>query len=455
MSKKSGITRRTFIFGSAIGLAGIGFGRGQVRAQTKTPSPNGTVNIAGIGVGGKGWEDVNKAKREGNLVAICDADWGRAKQAMQSMDGVQKFKDFRVMFDTMGNDIDAVTVTTPDHNHAIIALTAMQLGKHVYCQKPLTYTISEARILTEAARKAGVVTQMGNQGHCYDGVRQLCEMVWNGDIGQVKEVHLWTDRPIWPQGIPAPTEAAEIPETLDWDVWQGPAPERAYSPKYLPFTWRGWKPYGCGALGDMACHIADPANWALKLTETGPSSVELVSIEGANADSFPIKSVIRYEFPARKGMDPVTVYWHDGGNLPPRPEGLAANEGLGDIKGGKNGSLFIGDKGLLTCGTYSDDPRLLPAAKMTDYKAPAATLPRIPDQNPYKNWVDSIKSGGKAESNFDYSGPFTEWVLLGNLALEFPDQKLEWDAKGMKVTNVPAANRFVSREARKGWELNV
>ena len=454
MSKKSGITRRTFIFGSAIGLAGIGFGRGQVRAQTKTPSPNDVVNFAGIGVGGKGWEDVNRTKREANLVAICDADWNRAKQAMQSMDDLAQFTDFREMFDKMGNDIDAVTVTTPDHTHAIIALTAMQLGKHVYCQKPLTYTIKEARILTEAARKYGVITQMGNQGHCRDGARQLCEMIWNGDLGQVTEVHMWTNRPIWPQGIPAPTEPVEVPETLNWDVWQGPAPERAFSPKYLPFTWRGWKPYGCGALGDMACHIADPANWALKLGDVGPNSVELISEQGNNADSFPTKSVVRYEFPARDDMDPVTVYWHDGGNLPPRPEGMPAEEELGD-DGGKNGSLFIGTKGMATCGTYSDNPRLLPASKMEGYTFPAEYLPRLEDQNPYKNWIESIKAGTPAASNFDYAGPFTEWVLLGNLALEFPGQKLEWNAKDMKVTNVAEANALIDREPRKGWELVV
>lgn len=448
MNRKSGITRRTFIFGTGIGLAGIGLSGGNVRAKKKKPSTD--VRLAGIGVGGKGWEDVNRTKREAELVAICDADWNRAGRAREYFEDVPDFQDFRRMFDKMGNDIDAVTVTTPDHTHAIIALTAMQLGIHVYVQKPLTYRIDEARILQQAARKYGVITQMGNQGHSHDGVRQLCEMIWNGDLGQVHEAHLWTNRPIWPQGVTAPAEADPVPAELNWDIWQGPAPEREFSKRYLPFTWRGWKPYGCGALGDMACHIADPANWALRLGETGPTSVELVSIEGNNPDSFPNSSVIKYEFPARGEMDPITVYWYDGGNLPPRPEGVPPEEKLG---GGNNGSLFIGTKGIATCGTYGGEPRLLPASKMETYEWPEQTIPRIERQNPYKHWIDSIVANEQAVSNFDYAAPFTEWVLLGNLALEFPNQKLEWDAKEMRVTNVDEANAFVSRKPRPGWEL--
>ncbi|MCE5308370.1 MAG: Gfo/Idh/MocA family oxidoreductase, partial [Acidobacteriales bacterium] len=281
-------------------------------------SPNEKLNIAGIGVGGKGYGDVNACALTENIVALCDADEVRAARTFERYPKAIRYKDFRQMLDKE-KGIDAVIVSTPDHVHGIAAAWAIERGLHVYVQKPMTRTIWEARMLTELARKHGVATQMGNQGHSNEGARRLCEMIWAGEIGAVREVHAWTDRPIWPQGIDAPLPEEPVPSTLDWDVWLGPAPQRAYNKGYAPFKWRGWFDFGCGALGDMACHILDPVNWALRLG--APTSVECVKQEKRNSQTFPTKSIIRFEFPARANMPPVTLYWYDGGLMPPRPSG--------------------------------------------------------------------------------------------------------------------------------------
>ena len=422
-----------------------------VGSRTKRVSALDKLNIAAIGAGGKGRADTNGCRSQ-NIVALCDVDDHRAADTYQRFPKAKRFRDFREMLDKMGNEIDAVTISTPDHMHAVAAMYCMQMGKHVYVQKPLTYTIAEARMLTEAARKYKVATQMGNQGHSGDGVRDLCEMIWSGAIGQVTECHIWTNRPVWPQGIGRPKGSPPVPDHLSWDLWQGAAPERPYHPSYLPFNWRGWWDYGCGALGDMACHIADPANWALRLSEVGPSSVECLMQEGVNSETYPNKAKIRYEFPKRGNQDPVTVYWHDGGNKPEMPEGIPAGTKLGD---GDNGSLFIGTKGYATTGEYGGGSRLLPDDRMKEYKKPDQIIPRIPNADPYINWIQACKGGAAACSNFDYSGPFTEWVVMGNLSLRFPGKKLEWDAENLKVTNLAAANEFVGREPRKGWSYGV
>ena len=410
------------------------------------------LKLGAIGCGGQARTDIAGCNSE-NFVAFADVDWNNARQIFEENPQVPRYKDFREMLDKHP-EIDAVTVTTPDHNHAIIASTAMVQGKHVYVQKPLTHCVGEARYLTELARKTGVVTQMGNQGHSWNGTREMCEIIWSGDIGQVHTVHIWTNRPIWPQGLGRPTERMEVPDHLDWDLWIGPAPMRPYHSTYQPFSWRGWWDFGCGALGDMTCHIADAANWSMRLSEVGPTSVELVSEEGNNKETFPRKSRLKYEFPARGDMVPVTIYWHDGGNMPPRPEGVPETDLLGD---GPNGTLFIGTKGLATCDTYGDNARLLPNSVMKDYKRPDPTIPRIepPDKwkSPYVEWIAAIKDGKKPGSNFDYSGPLTEWIVMGNLALRFPGEKIEWDAKNMRVTNLKKANKHVMREYRKGWAL--
>lgn len=446
------ISRRSFLAGTTITMIGCATGKNPVPAKSAYQSPNEKLNIGGIGAGGKGKADITGCDSE-NIVALCDVDLNNAAEMIARYPKATVYQDFREMIDK--ENLDACTVTTPDHTHAVIAAYAMKNGKHVYVQKPLTHNIWEARELQKIAKATGTITQMGNQGHCGDGVRETCELIWAGAIGPVRECHIWTNRPIWPQGLTRPTGSDPVPQGLDWDLWLGPAADRPYVEKhpvtndrcYCPFVWRGWWDFGCGALGDMACHIADPANWALRLT--APTSVEVVMQEDLTADMAPNKSTLKYEFPARHGMPPVTIYWYDGGNLPPRPEAIPADVTLGE---GKNGSLFIGDNGYLTCNTYGEKPRLLPAQNFQGYEAPAQIIPRVRKEDPYLNWIDSIKSNTQAASNFDYASPFTEWVLLGNLALR-TNAKLEWDAQNMKVTNVPEANQYVSREYRAGWSL--
>ncbi|MCP4640367.1 MAG: Gfo/Idh/MocA family oxidoreductase [bacterium] len=446
------ISRRLFLAGTAAAVAGC---------KTRAPgiitsrSPNEKLNIAGIGAGGKGRADIGGCSKE-NIVALCDVDMNMAADSINRYPNAKVYKDFREMLEKQ-KDIDAVTVSTPDHTHAVAAMAAMQLGKHVYVQKPLTHNIYEARMLQEAAHEYRVATQMGNQGHSNSGVRDVCEWMWSGAIGDVREVHIWTNRPVWPQNLTRPAKTDPVREGLDWDLWLGPAPERPYvdihpdtnRQCYCPFVWRGWWDFGCGALGDMACHIMDPANWALFLGV--PISVEPVSWEGGNNETAPTKSVIKYEFPARKAegkkFPACTVYWYDGGNLPPRPADIPADVELG---GGDNGTLFVGEKGYMTCGTYGEKPRLLPEEMHRDFKRPDRYIPRV--GGPYKDWINACKTGEPACSNFDYSVPFTEMVLLGNLALR-TKQKILWDAANMKVTNVPEANLLVKREYRAGWSL--
>jgi hypothetical protein len=359
----------------------------------------------------------------------------------------------------------------------------MEQGKHVYCQKPLTRTIWEARMLAQAAAKYRVATQMGNQGYSNEGTRHCAEMIWAGEIGNVTEVHAWTNRPLWPQGVESLPAEAPVPETLDWDVWLGVAGMRAYSPAYAPFNWRGWFDFGCGALGDMACHILGAPNIALMLG--APTSVECVSQEGKSPYTYPKKSVIRFDFPARGSMPPVKIFWYDGmQGPPPRPQGLAESELLGDLPRprpqgqspapdaparraapddanarldaevrrmaarGSNGSLFVGDKGFLTTGTYGEGTRLLPAERMKDYKFPPPLLTRSPGH--YRDWIRAAKGGDKACSDFSVAGPFTEWILLGVLALRF-EGKLEWDSARMRITNNAEANQLIKPKLRKGW----
>ena len=437
-------TRRYFFLGGAGLAAASGLGARTVSLKRSGyKSPNEKLNIGGIGVGGKGYGDVNSCATE-NIVALCDPDEVRAARTFQRYPKATRYKDFRQMLDKE-KSLDAVVVATPDHVHAVAAAWAIERGLHVYVQKPMTRTIWEARRLTELARKHKVATQMGNQGHSNEGTRQLCEMIWAGELGAVREVPAWSDRPIWPQGIPAPLPEEPVPTTLDWDVWLGPTEKRAYNKGYVPFKWRGWFDFGCGALGDMACHILDSANWALRLG--APTSVECVKLEKKNSQTFPTKSILRFEFPARANMPPVTLYWYDGGLMPPRPAGIGSGVKLGE---GGNGSLFIGDKGILTTGAYGEKSRLLPDEKMQGYKFPDPFLTRSPGH--YRDWIRAAKGGEKACSNFDYAGPFTEWVLLGTLAVRF-EGKLEWDSPRMKVTNVADANSLIKPRYRKGWKI--
>jgi hypothetical protein len=358
------------------------------------------------------------------------------------------------MLDKMGKDIDAVIIATPDHTHAVIAMECMRRGKHVYVQKPLTRTVYESRILTEAARKYKVITQMGNQGHSSEDIRQICEWIWDGAIGPVREVHSWTNRPIWPQGIDRPKETPPVPDTLDWDLWIGPSPMRPYHPTYHPGNWRAWLDFGAGALGDMGCHVMDPIFWALKLKYP-------VSAQGSYAnpasnwvrvnmsESYPIGSVIHLEYPEREGMPAVKVHWYDGGLLPERPEELEDGRRMGD---GDGGVIFVGDKGKLMCGCYARRPELIPLSRMREYKKPEPTLERITTSHEM-NWVNACKDGKQATSSFDYAGPFTEMLLMGNLCLYRPGEKILWDGENMKCTNIPELNAKVNTPYREGWTL--
>ena len=449
---KNELTRRAFLAAAtttaAVAVTGCATKTNTACVVPGKLSPNEKMNIAGIGVGGMGSGDVNGCTSE-NIVALCDVDWKKAEETFYKLPNAKKYKDYRKMLDEMGDQIDACTVSTPDHTHAPAAYMAMKLGKHVRVQKPLTHTIAEARLLANTARECGVVTAMGNQGHSGDGVRAMCEMVWAGAIGEVKEAHVWTNRPIWPQGISEPLKERKVPETMDWDLWIGTAPMRPYNPGYAPFKWRGWWDFGCGAIGDMACHIMDPTFWALKLIDADHYSVEVITQEGMNPQTAPNKSIIKYQFPARADMGPVDVYWYDGELLPPRPEGVPAEEQLGD---GDNGSYFVGTDGYMTSGCYGGESRLLPASRMADYKRPDPTIPRVPGENPYLNWIAACKTGGQAMSHFDYAGPLTEVANMGNVAL-FAGEKIEFDVKSMQITNVKGANKYLTKKYRKGWEL--
>ncbi len=449
----SRLTRRAFLAATTTcALVGTAFAKKQtVNTASVVPrkvSPNEKLNIAGIGVGGQGKGDVMNCKSE-NIIALCDVDDKKAEETFYLLPDARKYKDYRKMLEEMDKEIDAVIISTPDHIHAPAAYMAMMMGKHVRVQKPLTHTIAEARFLTKIAKETGVITQMGNQGHAGDGVREMCEMIWAGAIGDVKEAHIWTNRPIWPQGITKPLPKKEVPPTMEWNLWIGPAPMRPYNPNYAPFKWRGWWDFGCGAIGDMACHIMDPAFWALKLYEAPNYTVEVIQQEGMNEQTAPNKSIIKYQFPARGSMPPVDVYWYDGKLLPPRPADIPADEKLGD---GDNGSLFVGTNGYLTTGCYGGDSRLVPAAKMKDYKKPEPTIPRIPEENPFKNWIESIKTNQKACSDFEYAGPLTEVANMGNVALHV-GEKIEFDVASMKITNLKKANKYLTKEYRKGWEL--
>jgi predicted dehydrogenase len=454
--KTPGITRRRFLATSAVASTMAVLPR---RILAGTKSPNEKLNIAGVGIGGMGANNLAACESE-NIVALCDVDTDYAAKTFAKYPKAKQYKDFRVMLEKQ-KDIDAVIVATPDHTHAVVALAAMQSGKHVYVQKPLTYSIAEARALTEAARKYNVMTQMGNQGHSGDGTRQICEWIRAGVIGNVREVHAWTNRPVWPQGIEVarPSDTPAVPATLDWDLWLGPAPYRPYHPDYLPIKWRAWWDFGTGSMGDLGCHILDAPFWALKLNS--PTSVEACistywegvwkKTEPKN-EQYPRSSIVRYKFPPRGDMPEVTLTWWDGGMVPPRPEELGPNGRMGD---GDGGVLFIGDKGKLMCNCYGLDPRLLPLSKMKEFKPPSPTIERVPNglNGHEQDWVRSCKDGKRASSNFDFAGPLTETVLLGNLAVRFPNSQLLWDGANMKVTNDDEANAFVARRYRDGWTL--
>lgn len=451
------ISRRHFFYGSL--LAGAvpagGFGSVASLKHLGYKSPNEKLNIAAIGAGGKGNSDIAGCSAE-NIVAMADPDDKRAEKTYQAYPNVPKFKDFRRMLDKEGKNIDAVLVSCPDHMHATAAMWAMARGKHVYCQKPLTRTVWEAQQLTAAAAKYGVATQMGNQGYSQPGARECCEIIWNGDIGNVTEVHAWTNRPdpYWPQGPEVVPTEGTVPSTLDWDAWLGASQPRPYSAAYAPHNWRGFPDFGCGAIGDMACHILGTPNMAMRLG--APISVECIKVEGKAKYTFPYRTALRYDFPARGAMPALKVFWYDRLKAVPKFEGVPEGELIGDKD--INGSLFIGDKGMVTTGCYGQRTRLVPAAKMKDYKMPPQVLTRSPGPDTdwvkghYRDWLRACKGGSPACSNFSIAGPFVQWMLLGVVAMRV-EGKLMWDDQKKRFSNSAEANKYLQPNFRKGWKF--
>lgn len=475
-------SRRSFIKKGAAAAIGFSIVSRHVLGQGFT-APSDQLNIAVIGGGGKGYSDAVNAWGNGaaNIAAICDVDWNMAADAFEKFPNARKYKDYRKLLDEM-TDIDAITVSTPDHTHAVITMNAMKRGIHTYVQKPLTHSIHEARTLTEAAAEHKIVTQMGNQGASGSGVKQMIKWFDENLIGTVSEVHVWTNRPVWPQGIKTPTEMPAMMDGLDWDSWVGPASWVDYHPLYHPFKWRGWWNFGTGALGDMACHLIDPPFRVLGLgypTEV-ESSVGAIYSRDWEPDylpaSCPPSSRTQLTFPA-SDKNPVSVKmtWTDGGLRPFHPDLIPADHDIGD-RGSTNGVIMMGEKGIMTCGTYAENPKIyLNNGEIITFDTDALenTENSLPENGHHMNWLNACKAGYGSEdhkaltSSFDFAGPLTESILMGNLAIrsynlreqngerfDYPGRKkLLWDGKNMKITNFDPANQFVKREYREGWSL--
>jgi len=496
-------------------------------------SPNEKLNVAGIGVGGQGFGDLRNVAATENIVALTDVDSARAEQAFKSWDKATRYTDFRKMLDKEAKNIDAVVIATPDHMHATAALACMQLGKHVYVEKPLTRTPWEARLLTQAAAKYKVATQMGNQGYSHDATRVAAEIIWSGEIGEVREVHAWTGRASWPQGMTKVAASTPVPDTLDWDLWLGGAAQRPFTAGdqeyqdfvtarnsrsgrggasggqqpfgfYLPFNWRGFYDFGTGLIGDWGVHILGPANWALTLGS--PTSVECIHKDSLPPFTFPDELTIKYQFAARESMPPVTVYWYhkpDGDAYLPQGMTAAAArkiEGqgpqVGPVQGGGGGRrgtgsqrgkaeaaapqakaagaaggaiadrsgyncIFVGSKGYLGTNGRGEGVGLLPGERWADYKLPEPFLSRSPGASTGSNhaahgrdWIRACKGGAPACSNFSIAGPYTEWLVLGAIAVRVPGE-LKWDAANLRFTNSHQANDLVKPIFRKGWDISL
>ncbi len=445
--KNKMLSRRGFLAG-ATALAGFEIvPRFVLGGKNHTP-PCEKVNIAAIGSGGRGKQNIENLSTLGhNIVALCDVDDRMVTEIYNKFPKANKYKDFRKMLEKQDRSIDAVVISTPNHTHAVAAMHTIKMGKHVYLEKPLCNTIWETRVITEAARKAGVATQMGNQGRSYLSTAMYHQWINDGAIGDVTEVHAWSNRPGGP--IPFPAEVGlpkgdhPVPKELDWDLWLGPAPYRKYHPDYVPFNWRSWFDFGAGALGDMACHIIDPAFWALDLGH--PETVEAVSTLVTN-QGYPRSAMVTYHFPSCGDRPAVKLTWYDGGLRPRRPVELDPRRDLGS-----NGSLTIGTKGKILCGfPGAEGLRIIPEEKMQAYERPTKTPWR--SQGHYANWIEACRGGAKANSHFDYGGPLSEIVLLGSLAIRL-GRKIHWDPENMKVTNVPEAEQVIKPTYRDGWSL--
>jgi predicted dehydrogenase len=444
-------TRRSFLGASAGAVTAFQFVPRHVLGAPGQPSANEKLNIGCVGVGGmQGGGDVNSVSSQ-NIYALCDVDRNHLGQAAAKYPGAKVYQDYREMLDKEGKNLNAVTITIPDHMHASVALAAMERGLHVHCQKPLTQTVWEARLLAKAARKYKVSTQMGNQGYSCEATRVACELIWDDRIGDVKEVHSMSGGG-FARGITEWPKTEEVPAHLNWDLWTGRAALKDYSPKIHPIHWRGFQAYGTQMIGDWGIHMLGPANWGLNLGS--PSSVECIAVEGVNPVTYP-NYACRFEFPERPHptkpegkMPPVTIYWYEGSAVKKfaPPEGLTAE----DMK--PFNTLFVGSKGYMGTNGRGESVRLCPESAMKDFVKPTQVIPRVKGGHA-GSWIESCKTGESTCSNFTVAGPYTEWLLLGAISWRFPNQKLLWDGANLRFTNNDEANAFVKPAFRPGWEL--
>jgi predicted dehydrogenase len=436
-------TRRDFLKQTA--LTGIGFwvAGGLTSSLAKQPGPNERINVAVIGAGGRGRADLNAVAQSENIVALCDVDDVRAAESYRRFPKVPVYHDFRVMLEKQKN-IDAVVVATPDHMHALASITAMRMGKHCYTEKPLCHSIWECRQMKETAQKNKVQTQMGNQHTADNEFRRAVEIVQSGALGEVREVHAWTDRPIWPQNLARPKDTPAAPKTLDWQLWLGPAPERPYNGAYVPHNWRGWWDFGTGALGDMGCHTMNMPFMALRLGY--PTAVTAEVDTALNNETAPLGCKVTYEFPARGKLPPVRMFWYERR----RPD----EKLLHGLKFVASGAVLVGSQGsLYSRAEYGGDLRLLPEQNFQNFKDPNPTLPRVNGRH-HREWLDAIRGGRAPMSNFvDYAALLAEVVLLGNVAIRVGGKRVVWNAEKMHAVDLPAADAFIRREYRKGWAL--
>jgi predicted dehydrogenase len=454
--KSTQINRRRFLCATSASVAAFHLLPGTALHGAEGLGANDKLNVAGIGIGGQGGSDIDAVAGEGhNLVALCDVDDNYAAKKFAQYPKAQRFKDYRVMLDKMGKEIDAVVIGTPDHSHAIIAMEAMKHGKHVYCEKPLAHSVYEVRALMAAAAKYKVVTQLGNQGHSFGTIRRLCEWVWAGAVGQVHTVQAGCDAfpGLYSQirNLDKLDQHYDVPKGLDYDLWVGPVPFRPYAPFWIPGSWRGWLPFGTGAIGDWFCHVVDPSFWALDLDAPSTVKAEVKGYDPAKQGlTYPPATTITYEFPARNQRGPIKLIWHDGTSQIPRPAEFAA-----DDKVPGTGAILFGDKGMIMHGSHgAGGCRLLPESLMEQHSgknAPPEKLPRV--KNHQWDWAEAIRTGRQAGSNFGYGGPLTQAALLGAIAIHFPGQTLQWDNEKASFTNNEAANAYVHPPYREGWSL--
>ncbi len=445
--------RRSFLRQSALaGTTTFLFSAAPAVARVRPQSANEKIRFACIGVGGKGSGDTSDAGTHGEVVALCDIDENTLDKKAEEFPKAKKYIDYRKMLEEMDGQIDAVTVSTPDHTHAPASVMAMKMGKHCFCQKPLTWSIEEARVMRQLAADKHLCTQMGNQGTAADGFRDGVELLRSDTLGAIKEIHVWTNRPIWPQGIGRPKDTPGIPNHVHWYEFLGPAADRPYHPAYHSFKWRGWLDFGTGALGDMACHTINVAAYALELFDA--ESAEVLDSSGiVDNETYPVWSIIRTQFGPRGNRGPISLTWYDGGdNLP--EEKRAYRELMHGEKTSGSGLLIVGEKGsFYSVNDYGAERLLIPRDRFTDFKKPDQTLPRSPGH--FTEFAEAIKANEptKAMSNFDYAGRLTETVLLGVVAMK-AGAKIEWDAEAMKAKNNPAADAFIRRDYRPGFSIH-